>query len=233
VLDGQLREQWHTRERAVPINPVLNFASEGLVLGANTVLVAAEGDRLLESLKGQEARVLVLLSAAYGRPVMPTVLGNIERAAKSWREGDDCLAYIHLAHAGLREPEDPYAAARRLFIADGLMKAGTSPRTIFEALDLDALYVDAVEKLYNSAEPRVPIGSGRPSGRWTRGLSWLGELTGAQAAEFGTFALSVGGAAAAFGFLFIPSPNKLRVEGDVPGLPGLRYPGAATRLFFT
>jgi hypothetical protein len=27
----------------------------------------------------------------------------------------------------------------------------------------------------------------------------------------------------AFGLIFIPSTNKLRVEGEVPGLPGLRY----------
>src|SRR6516164_6751667 len=36
-------------------------------------------------------------------------------------------------------------------------------------------------------------------------------------------AAPVSGAAAVFGLLFIPSPNKLHVEGDVTGIPGLRY----------
>jgi hypothetical protein len=220
VLDEQLRAAWHARERAVPINPVLNLAPEGLVLGAGTVLLPAEARRRLTSLRGQEARVLALLSAAYGRAVAPSVLGNIERAAKSWREGDDCLAYIHLAHTGLNALSDNRVAACRLFIADGLMKAGVSPRAIFEAL--------AVEKVYNPAEPRVPAGSGRTSGEWTRGLSVLGDLTAEAAEQLGRFALrllspTLGEAAAAFGLLFIPSPNNVRVEGEVSDLPGLSY----------
>lgn len=159
MLDEQLRHKWRARKRAVPIEPVLNLAPEGLVLGAGTVLIAADGARRLRSLKGQEARVLALLSAGYGKAVAPAVLGNIERAAKCWREGDDCLAYIHLAHARLSVPPDPYAAARRLFIADALMKAGTNPRDIFKALNAGTAYIDAVEKAYNPAEPRVPAGA--------------------------------------------------------------------------
>ncbi len=260
MLDEQLRHKWRARKRAVPIEPVLNLAPEGLVLGAGTVLIAADGARRLRSLKGQEARVLALLSAAYGKAVAPAVLGNIERAAKCWREGDDCLAYIHLAHARLSVPPDPYAAARRLFIADALMKAGTNPRDIFKALNAGTAYIDAVEKAYNPAEPRVPAGSGRTSGEWTdseetgaddaaregtagegpQGSSLLGrmplpaasflaELDAAQVAELSAYASRllglgpVGAAVAAFGLLFIPSPNNIRVEGEVPEIPGLRY----------
>jgi hypothetical protein len=174
-------------------------------------------------MRGQEMRVLALLSAAYGRAIAPSVLGNIERAAKAWSEGDDCLAYIHLAHAGLREPQDPYESARRLFIVDGFMKAGTSPRAVCEALHLGTAYINFLEKLYNPAQPRVPAGSGRPSGEWTRLISALGSLTAAQVAELGTYALRLGGVSAALGLLFVPSPNKVRVEGEVPDLPGLRY----------
>src|SRR5690348_6330515 len=105
----------------------MHLASEGLVLGAGTLVVAADTARRLNSLRGQEARVLALLSAAYNRTVPPSVLGNIERAGKSWREGDDALAYIHLAHSGLPELQDPHEAAHRLSLADGLMKAGGSP----------------------------------------------------------------------------------------------------------
>jgi len=187
VLHEQLRNAWHARKRVVPISPVLNLTPEGLVLGAGTVLVPADGPRRLKSLRGQEARVLALLSAAYGRAIAPSVLGNIERSAKAWSEGDDCLAYIHLAHAGLREPQDPYEAARRLFIVDGFMKAGTSPRAVFDALGLGATYIDAVEKTYNPAEPRVPAGSGSKSGQWTRELSFLAALPPAAVESLGGF----------------------------------------------
>jgi hypothetical protein len=227
VLHEQLRNAWHVRKRAVPISPVLNLTPEGLVLGAATVLVPADGPRRLQSLRGRETRVLALLSAAYGKAIAASVLGNIERAAKAWREGDDCLAYIHLAHAGLRDLQDPYESARRLFIVDGFMKAGTSPRAVFDALGLGAAYADTIEKLYNPDEPRVPAGSGRISGQWTRLLSWIGELDATQIVELGAYASRVlglsGAAAAAFGLLFIPSPNNIRVDGEVTGIPGLRY----------
>ena len=210
-------------ESTFPISTVMHLASEGLVLGAGTLVVPADAGRRLSGLRGQEARVLALLSAAYNRAVPLSVLGNIERAAKSWSEGNDSLAYIHLAHAGLPELQDPAEAAHRLSLADGLMKAGGSPRAIFAILDLDPTSIDALEKRYNPAEPRIPAGSGRISGRWTRLLSWLGSLTAVQAAELDVFAARFGGWGAVFGLLFIPSPNRLRVEGEVPGLPGLRF----------
>lgn len=258
MLYEQLRNAWHARERFVPISPVLNLTPEGLLLGAGTVVVPANGPRRLQGLRGQEARVLALLSAAYGKAVAPSVVGNITRAAKAWSEGDDCLAYIHLAHARLPTLQDPYDAARRLFIVDGFMKAGTSPRAVFEALRVTTAYIDAVEKFFNPDEPRVPAGSGRTSGEWTDSeeagggdaaragtagqeeqgssllgraplpaASFLGELSAAQAAELAAYAWRVlspvGAAAAVFGLLFIPSPNAIRVEGEVQGTPGLRY----------
>jgi hypothetical protein len=258
VLHEQLRNAWHARKRAVPISLVLSLTPEGLLLGAGTVVVPANGPRRLQGLRGQEARVLALLSAAYGKAVAPSVVGNITRAAKAWSEGDDCLAYIHLAHARLPTLQDPYDAAQRLFIVDGFMKAGTSPRAVFEAFRFGGAYIDAVEKLFNPNQPRVPAGSGRTSGEWTDSgetggddaarpgrvgqeehgssllgrmplpaASFLGELNAAQAAEIGAYALRVlsaaGTAAAVFGLLFIPSPNAIRVEGEVQGTPGLRY----------
>lgn len=231
------------------IGTVLRIAPEGLVLGAGTVLLPAEGPRQLRTTKGCEARVLALLSAAYDRAVDPAVLGNIERAAKAWNAGDDCLAYIHLAHARLGELEYPHDAAQRLVIVDAFLKAGGSPRTVFKGLKLDASYIDALEKEYNPAEPRVPPGSGKPSGEWTRGgevakppapsfappprigapgaASWLGQVGRSAAIALGRFALPLiteaGGAVAAFWLLFIPSPNDIHVEGEVEGIPGLHY----------
>ena len=230
-----------------PIGTVLRIAPEGVVLGAGTVLLPADGPRQLRATKGCEARLLTLLSAAYDRAVGPAVLGNIERAAKAWNTGDHCLAYIHLAHARLGELPYPHDAAQRLVIVDAFLNAGGSPRTVFKGLKLDAAYIDALEKEYNPAELRVPPGSGKPSGEWTRGgeaakppvpafaprvgapaaTSWLSELAPSAAVSLGRFALTlitgVGGAVATFGLLFIPSPNNIHVEGDVEGIPGLRY----------
>jgi len=172
--------------------------------------------------------VLALLSAAYGKAVAPNVLGNIARAADAWHQGDDCLAHIHLAHSGLSELQEPYKAAYRLFLAEGFLEAGGSPWDVLEALNLDATHIDAIEKVYNPAEPRVPAGSGRTSGQWTRGLSVLEDLTTEAAHQLGRFALrllgaSLSEAAAAFGLLFIPSPNNLSVNGEIDGLPGASY----------
>jgi Restriction endonuclease fold toxin 5 len=258
MLQERLREEWRARERAVPVYPVMTIAPDGLVLGAGTVLLRAEGPGRLQDLRGEEARILALLAAAYGRAVAPAVLGNIGRAVKSWREGDGCLAHIHLAHSGLRPPGDLRSAACRLFVAESAMKAGMSPRAILHALKIGSSYVDTMEKTYNSDEPRIPAGSGKPSGEWTSGAagsgddsvqttastdstqdssllgrmpapapSFLGTLDAAQVAELGAYAARmlgpIGGAAAAFGLLFIPSPNNVRVEGEVPEMPGLRY----------
>jgi hypothetical protein len=237
------REAWRARERGVPISAELNFTCDGLVLGAGTVIVPAQGPRLLKSPDGEEARVLALLSAAYGKAVPPSVLGNIRRAAKTWCEGDDCLAYIHLVHAGLQPLHDSEESAYRLFLADSAMKAGASPHAVCGALRLNPLSIDTVKRFYNEDEPRVPKGSGRPSGEWTRdggvpsssllsylargAASWLRVLTRAAVASLGEYALTllVGttGGAAAFGLLFIPSPNKISLEGEVEGIPGLRY----------
>jgi hypothetical protein len=247
VLDHQYRGGSRAFARYAPINSVPRFAPEGLVLGAGTVLLPADAPRRMQSSKGCEARLLTLLSAAYGRAVDPAVLGNIERAARAWNLGDDCLAYMHLAHARLGELPYPHDAVQRLLIVDEFLKAGGSPRTVFVGLRLDAPYIDALEKEYDPSELRVPSGSGKPSGEWTRGgevakppapivappratpgpASWLSELTLSDLVSLGGYLLrigtGVGGAIATFGLLFIPSSNNIHVEGEVLGMPGLRY----------
>jgi hypothetical protein len=103
------------------------FSPDGLALGAGTILLSAVGPRRLADLQGEEARLLALLSAAYGKAISPSVLGNVERAAKCWREGDETAAVTHLVHAGLPLPVDPSEEARRLFVTDAFIKTGTSP----------------------------------------------------------------------------------------------------------
>jgi len=197
-------------------------------MGAGTVLLRAIAKRRLQTVKGQEARVLALLSAAYGCSIPPTVLGTIERAAKRWREGQDCLAMIHLALAGLNSPEDGPDAARQLFIADGLMKAGIAPETILQALVHDAANDDLAR--FDSSELRVPGGSGVESGRWTTTISALPTLTSGAMRFLGRLALGTLETAAenpvtlALGLILIPKSTNLLVQGEVPEIPGLRYP---------
>jgi hypothetical protein len=230
VLHQSLWRAWSVQERAVPIIPALYFSPDGLALGAGTILLPAPGPRRLANLQGEEARLLALLSAAHSKAISPSVLGNIERAAKSWRQGDDALAAIHLAHAALPRPDDPDEAARRLFITDAFIKAGANPIGILQALGLDGAYIETVAKYYNELEPRVPAGNGILSGRWTRLFSFLGDLTGAQAEQLGLWATRllgpmaiVAGAVEAFRTIFVPSDNPIRKEGDVAGLPGGHY----------
>jgi hypothetical protein len=166
VLYEQPRDGSLAREGLVFAYPAMIFTPQGLVLGAGTILVPAEGVRKLQSLQGQEQQILALLCAAYGTAVAPSVLGNIERAAKSWSEGDDFTAHIHLAHTGLRALDDFPRAAHRLRMAKGGLDHGASPRDVFEALRLDAHYIDALEKRYNPAQPRVPAGH-PDGGQWT------------------------------------------------------------------
>jgi hypothetical protein len=251
VPDDGLDNTWRARprRRAVPISTVLNFAPDGLVLGAGTVLLRTEGARRLQALAGQEIRALALLSAAYGRAVAPSVLGHIERAAKAWRQGDDCLAYVHLAHARLGELPYPHRAAERLVLTDAFLNAGGSTRTIFAALKVGRSYIDALEKDYNPDEPRVPAGSGSTSGQWTRdgeasaptlpsylapsAPSWLGYLAPSAATPLGEYALSIladtAGAAAALGLIFIPSNKDVNVEGDIQEYLVCVTPGIRTR----
>ncbi len=87
-----------------------------------------------------------------------------------------------------------------------------------------------VAKLYNELEPRVPAGNSILSGRWTKILSFLGDLTGAQAEQLGLWATRllgptaiVAGAVEVFRTIFVPSSNRIRDEGDIAGLPGGHY----------
>lgn len=230
MLHEKLWRAWSLQKRSVPISPAMYFSRDGLALGAGTILLPAVGPRRLADLQGEEARVLALLAATYGKAISPSVLDKIERASECWLEGDDVAAHTHLASAGLPLPADPSEEARRLFVTDAFIKLGTHPLAILQTLRLDAAYVETIAKYYNEFEPRVPAGNGIFSGRWTRALSFLGDLTAAQAAELGLWAtrllgpaIIVTGAVEAFRLIFVPKDNRIRVEGDIEGRPGGHY----------
>jgi hypothetical protein len=161
---ADLQKQWRERERFRRLHAHLGLEKEGVVLGANTALAKRDNDGAFET---DEARAFTLLAVTYGKPVGRSVLGKFNLASKHARAGNEAMAAMHIALAGLPVLRDPEDAAKRLFIANGLMEHGVAPRDIWMALEFDPAPLDALTK-FNSDEARVPAGSGRPSGRWTR-----------------------------------------------------------------
>jgi hypothetical protein len=160
VLSDDLQEAWRRQERDLPIEPGLTFQDVGLVLGAGTLLAPARDVADGLNVCG-EARLAVLLAAAFGRTASQGALRHIRRAAIRWSEGDEALAAVHLAMTGLGPMPDSRRASHRLFLADHLLEAGMEPETLLRALDLGAL------RRYDPDQPRVPAGDGRTGGQWT------------------------------------------------------------------
>ena len=165
MLVERLRKEWRAREGAGGIHETPCLRPEGLVLGAGTVLARAGAVRDDEA---DDDRLKALLSVAYARPVEGPSVRHVKAAAARWNEGDQARAELHLALSRLSGLTQPSEAARRLFMADGLMRAGITPMAILEALDFEAVAGDTMAK-YSPNQPRVPAGSGRTSGEWTSG----------------------------------------------------------------
>jgi GH24 family phage-related lysozyme (muramidase) len=166
VKGEALEKAWRDQAGLAPLSPAMAFGPEGLTLGAGTVLASVDG--LTEADERDEARLYALLSAAYLRPVAPQAIRYIRRGAASWRAGDEAMAAMHLAMTGLMPLRNVKDAARRLFMADALMKAGTGPDVILRALDLPGADGEDALTRYDPDQPRNPAGSGRVSGQWTR-----------------------------------------------------------------
>jgi len=166
-----LRKQWAAREPRARIADSPRFDGADIVLGAGTRIASGVGPDI-------DRRAIALLSTAYGMHVDQSALTHLQLALDRRRAGDHPLALIHLALTGLGKLERPQEDARRLFMADGLMKAGVAPAIILDALELDGSDSGALERAYNPDQPRVPAGSGRESGEWTDGT---GESAGRDA----------------------------------------------------
>jgi hypothetical protein len=217
-----LQKRWQDEVRFRGLRASMCLEREGVVLGAQTVLAKRRSDGSLES---EDARVLTLLSVAYGNPIDHSVVNVIRRASKYARAGDECMASMHIALARLPKLPDPPDAARRIFIADGLMAGGVSPRDIWTALEFDPAPLDALEK-YDPNELRVPAGSGRISGEWTSGESGAEAVeTATTIADWAALIARYGSGPAAFlaTMFYSPPAGGRRHEGQVPGRPDLRY----------
>ena len=132
MLAERLEKAWHDRQASVPIDGTLRFTSDGLVLGAGTVLARASGSGRDIRIDGHEPRLLALLSAAHLRPVSAEALNHLRKAAERWSEGQDGLALVHLALSRLERLAQPDVGAKRLFLADGLVQAGIELETILK-----------------------------------------------------------------------------------------------------
>ncbi|HTW34408.1 MAG TPA: hypothetical protein VMD53_07315 [Rhizomicrobium sp.] len=163
----RLEKQWNNAARFRGIRANLCLDDEGLTLGAGTLLAKRNHDGSL-ALDGEEEKVLTLLSIACGKALDPSALKPIRRASEIARDGDECRAAMHVALTKLPNISDPIDAARRLFIAEGLIAAGVAPCDIWKAVGFNPAILNLLAK-YNSAEPRVAAGSGKPSGEWTSG----------------------------------------------------------------
>jgi hypothetical protein len=168
MLLETLRADWAARATNARVSAMPKFADGALTLGVGTKLAEARGGRRDEAAEGE--RAVALVSVALGRPLDASAATHVRRALARAREGNAPLALTHLALAGAGRLDDPRDDARRVFIADGLIKAGVAPRTILEALGAPPTQTD-LDRAYDPDQPRVPARNGRPSGQWTSGDS--------------------------------------------------------------
>jgi hypothetical protein len=146
----------------------MRFSNEGLVLGAGTVLARSHGSSRDISIDPLDQRLPALLGAAHLRNPSYSDLAHLRKAADCWSNGEDALAAMHLALSRLEKLREPEADAHRLFLADGLLKHGIPADEIAIAVEMGPAAFERLHK-YNADQPRVPAGSGRPSGQWTSG----------------------------------------------------------------
>lgn len=115
---------------------------------------------------GDEARLLSLLSVAYGFAVPAKVLKHLAWAETEFERGDLAKSAMHVALTGL----SAFAGrenARRLHIAAGILDFGLlTPTALLKGCGLDSREVEALAKYFED-QPRLPAGN-PGGGQWTR-----------------------------------------------------------------
>ena len=213
----------------VPAADMLWFDRDGLHLGTFRVESRASSD-IAKSSDGSSDRLETLLAIAFGKRLPPTQLATILAAAEISRRGDQALANIHLAMSRLARIPDPDG------LEDRLARAKQTRPCNVQKYDPDQPRVPAGHGRESgrfgpgegstSAEPatsgvtetgQVRIASAAVALRTVSGPSFLAPGVTAEAlAALGTFAVAIGGAAAVFGTIFVPSPNSTSIEGPLP-----------------
>lgn len=155
---------------APPVFPAnaLYFSEAGLTLGGRviaqhplTALDQTVDDRVASD------RLDALLALAFRKKLAPHLLRHIEVAAAHSRRGDYVQANIRLAMARLTYIPEPAQIGLRLDLADKLLSGGMPARALLRELDLEP--PETLVRDYNPDQPRVPVGNGGESGRWTSG----------------------------------------------------------------
>jgi hypothetical protein len=130
----EILQKWNARDRR--IHPRMEISGDGLMLGAGTILAKTALDsRGARLTLDDEPRAMALLSTACKQSVGPFAVAKMRRACELWNEGEQALAYIHLAHIGL--PPCDEDRALRLFVADELLESGVTPQALLKAQGFD------------------------------------------------------------------------------------------------
>lgn len=236
-----------------PLSQTVEIDEDGLVLGAGTILARMGRDQSSAQVLAfdeDQPRLFALFAAACGRSPPSDLLAHLESAARFWNRGDKALANIRLAFGRLPRLDDR-TDAYRLFLAERLLDEGLSPNALMKIMGLEPAPSDLVK--YNPDQPRVPAGSGKPSGRWTSGGAEPGQtppkaaagrpasvgialpaagtlaeglFDSAASAEFlaALGALALRtGTGAVLGAVFVWPGKSVFSQGAVPGDPNLRY----------
>jgi hypothetical protein len=166
MVEDELSKAWAARRAVTPIDAVMRFSDEGLVLGAGTVLTKSSdpGREFLDD--PWELRLQALLAVAHLRRPTVESLAHLRGAVRRWSEGHHALASMHLSLSRVDRLMRPEADAHRLFLADGMLNAGFEANAIIDAIEAGIPDLIGFRK-YDPDQPRVPAGSGRASGQWT------------------------------------------------------------------
>ena len=162
-----LAKYWKMRRASRPFYPAIAFTDEGVVWGAGTVLARMRADPSgIPTLivDGDHDRIIALV-AATTRRIPPGLTRHFQAAAAQWRRGNKVQANFHLAFARLPRLDGPDDAFH-LFTAEQFLFAGFSPALLMQELGFEK---SQIALLKFPGQPRVPAGSGKPSGEYSSG----------------------------------------------------------------
>ncbi len=241
---ANLHESYDGRRRRSAFHAAPTIGDAALILGRGSLLARSDPDVRHGFRNGDDERLTVLLTAAYGREASPLVLHFAKRASLRWRRGEAALAHIELAFARLPRlatEEDAF----RLFLAEALLDDGLAPQNLARHLGLLLAQAPAHPLVkYDPDQPRVPAGSGRASGQWGSAATEPSDTPQARTADalpvaarsllidaspaivraLAVFASRFAAPTAVLGALIIPTPNSGGVtEGTLPGAADIRY----------
>ncbi len=156
ALDA-IAHSWPLVKRREAFHPTPAWTTSGLALGMGTILA--------QTVRGQEERVLALLSVAFDKAWPPSILDALTRAQGAWREGKIAESAMHIALANFpRLVGEP--SGYRLYVAACLLdRAFITPFDLMKIRDLDTSGIEALRK-YSPDQPRVP-GGAAGGGQWT------------------------------------------------------------------